>query len=401
MVVKMKMSLTLLFGLFLNNMMIPQNHHLLSKQYFYSIDSDAEYKYHFYGMMDSVEAFNKNPLPFTTNIFQNMISIYQGNLSKSNCQFTPSCSRYSYLAYDKYGFFNGTVLTLKRLWQCNSEADKYYRHLGIYLYDPPYEPSSIKTEFISYKKNDADFIPWLIKNKEYDAAYSELIKKEFYKAEYENRMLLSKISFLKADYKKAINWLSEENSKEATFLKARCYYLMDNFKFSRRTLKPILLNDSSFDSSLAGLWLHSLIESPDKDDLGTLAEIFTRMSNIENNSVLRSDIEDIASDHPSGLASLLYSIPIPGSGQIINGQIEDGIFALIFTSVLGYITFQNIKSEDYLDAAFWGLGFTLTYSANLIAAYNAPARKYRVNLNLIHVELNKLFDPFSEIYFSK
>jgi len=386
----------LLFVLLLNKIIISQNFSLLSKQSFYSIDSDAEYNYHFYRMSDSTEAFNKKPLPFTTNIFQNMIAIYQGNLSKGNCQFTPSCSRYSYLAYGQYGFFKGSILTLKRLWQCNSEANKYFPNLGIYLYDPPFEPQNLNYEFINDRKTEKEFIPWLIKNKEYDAAYNELIKKEFFNPTYQNKMLLSRISFLKGEYKKAILWLSEENSKEATVLKAQCYYLLDNFKLSRKTLSPVLFNDISFDSSLTGLWMHSFIESPDNEDSGTLEEIFSKVSNTEKNNSLKTRIHDEVSNSSSGLVSLICSAAIPGSGQIINGQIEAGIFALIFTSVFGYLTFQTVKSEDYLDAAFFGLGFALTYSANLTAAYYAPIRKHRVNLNLIHLELNKLFDPFKE-----
>lgn len=35
------------------------------------------------------------------------------------CRFTPTCSEYALLAYEKYGFFKGTVLTVWRILRCN------------------------------------------------------------------------------------------------------------------------------------------------------------------------------------------------------------------------------------------------------------------------------------------
>lgn len=44
------------------------------------------------------------------------------------CRFTPTCSNYAIEAYEEYGFFKGTYLTLKRLLKC--------RPLGHIGYDP-------------------------------------------------------------------------------------------------------------------------------------------------------------------------------------------------------------------------------------------------------------------------
>jgi len=35
------------------------------------------------------------------------------------CQFSPSCSQYSYEAIDKYGIFKGGWLSFKRIIRCN------------------------------------------------------------------------------------------------------------------------------------------------------------------------------------------------------------------------------------------------------------------------------------------
>lgn len=37
---------------------------------------------------------------------------------RNHCVFEPSCSHYSELAFRKYGFFRGFILTIKRLYRC-------------------------------------------------------------------------------------------------------------------------------------------------------------------------------------------------------------------------------------------------------------------------------------------
>jgi len=51
-----------------------------------------------------------------------LIRLYQLTLSRvlpPSCRFTPSCSVYTYQAIEKYGFFKGGWLGLKRLARCN------------------------------------------------------------------------------------------------------------------------------------------------------------------------------------------------------------------------------------------------------------------------------------------
>ncbi|WP_250278157.1 membrane protein insertion efficiency factor YidD [[Clostridium] colinum] len=51
-----------------------------------------------------------------------IIKFYQKFISpmkKPCCIYYPSCSRYAYEAYEKYGFFKGTYLTIWRILRCN------------------------------------------------------------------------------------------------------------------------------------------------------------------------------------------------------------------------------------------------------------------------------------------
>ncbi|ABW20404.1 membrane protein insertion efficiency factor YidD [Alkaliphilus oremlandii] len=51
-----------------------------------------------------------------------LIQIYRKYISplkRPSCRFHPTCSAYSMAAYERYGFFKGTYLTLKRILKCH------------------------------------------------------------------------------------------------------------------------------------------------------------------------------------------------------------------------------------------------------------------------------------------
>lgn len=49
-----------------------------------------------------------------------LIKIYQAfpTHMHSACRFTPTCSNYAIEAYDRFGFFYGSYLTIKRIIKC-------------------------------------------------------------------------------------------------------------------------------------------------------------------------------------------------------------------------------------------------------------------------------------------
>lgn len=59
-----------------------------------------------------------------------IIKIYQNIPSNIHnaCRFTPTCSNYAIEAYENYGFFKGSILTIKRLFRCAP--------FGSFGYDP-------------------------------------------------------------------------------------------------------------------------------------------------------------------------------------------------------------------------------------------------------------------------
>lgn len=51
-----------------------------------------------------------------------LIRLYQMTISEvtlTSCRFVPSCSQYTHEAIEKYGFFRGTWMGIKRLVRCH------------------------------------------------------------------------------------------------------------------------------------------------------------------------------------------------------------------------------------------------------------------------------------------
>lgn len=52
---------------------------------------------------------------FLVKFYRKFISKY----TKPRCRFSPTCSAYSVESYEKFGFFLGTYLTIKRILKCH------------------------------------------------------------------------------------------------------------------------------------------------------------------------------------------------------------------------------------------------------------------------------------------
>lgn len=51
-----------------------------------------------------------------------LVRLYQAGISPwfpASCRYTPTCSQYSVEAFQKYGFFKGSLLTIKRIGRCH------------------------------------------------------------------------------------------------------------------------------------------------------------------------------------------------------------------------------------------------------------------------------------------
>lgn len=55
------------------------------------------------------------------NVLIKIIKLYQNTPlhSHNNCRFIPSCSNYAIEALEVYGFWKGSILSVKRILKCN------------------------------------------------------------------------------------------------------------------------------------------------------------------------------------------------------------------------------------------------------------------------------------------
>lgn len=65
----------------------------------------------------------KSILVFIIKIYRNYISPLKG---RPTCIYTPTCSQYAIEALEKYGFFKGSFLAVKRILRCHPFAKGGY-----------------------------------------------------------------------------------------------------------------------------------------------------------------------------------------------------------------------------------------------------------------------------------
>lgn len=391
------------FFLFTSLFLTPQFLYSQSFDLEFQNDSTEFFKYSNYysSMVLDPKNFNVAPLPYTPNLFQNMIVLYQNNFSKGSCQFLPSCSRYSYLAIEEFGTIKGITQTFDRLWRCNLDAQGQYPIYKGYLFDPPLKLKlNFQVDTIKKKsENSDDIVSWLIKNKEWDVAYRKILDVEYSESSPKNKLLLAKISLNMGNPQKALDWISENEGQEFSFIKSISNYRLSFFRSSKYGIEQVLREKNNFNETYAVLWLHCYLKDKNSEKDSFILNYLSEK--LSNNITLKECLSEIKSckdsENDSPIFSLIQSMLIPGLGQATNGFITDGIYALVFNGVLAFLTTKNIIDEDYYDAAFWGLGFTFTYSANLVAAYNAPIRRSGVVANNLHNKLNRIFNPYLTI----
>ena len=83
-----------------------------------------------------------------TLIAKNLIKLYQRILSPiigNQCRYHPTCSCYAHDAYDKFGFFKGTLLTIMRICSCHPYSKRPWT-------DPVPERFALR-DLVMYKNN--------------------------------------------------------------------------------------------------------------------------------------------------------------------------------------------------------------------------------------------------------
>ena len=85
-----------------------------------------------------------------TRLAQILIRGYQITLSPligNQCRYHPTCSHYAHEAYEKFGFFKGTLLTIFRICNCHPYSSRPWT-------DPVPERFALR-DLIGYKRSNS------------------------------------------------------------------------------------------------------------------------------------------------------------------------------------------------------------------------------------------------------
>jgi putative component of membrane protein insertase Oxa1/YidC/SpoIIIJ protein YidD len=355
-------------------------------------------------MMASPDEFNVSPMPFTPNLFQSMICLYQRyavpSQSSKRCQFVPSCSRYAYMAIDGLGSARGLLYAFDRLYRCNNSAFGLYPFYRGYLFDPPYSIELSANTTDSQKVvaiHDTSFAAWLLTQKEWELAYNEYLSREFEQPSQDNRLRLGKLSLNRGLSERALAWLQKDSSTDGSYARAIAYFRLGQFYRCMQETELAFPQASSIDHRVASLWLGAFLQTSAKAQSDFLDHSLRAIDHFRGNGNITKDFKEIISSSGSSVLSLSLSVLIPGLGQASNGFLEDGIWALVFVGGFGYLTAHNINAKRYAESAAFGFGFALTYSANLHAAYQSPKRSLAIRINALLQVLRGIYDPYEII----
>jgi len=335
--------------------------------------------------------YNREPLSFTSNTFLNSIVCYQyvqKALNKYACRFYPSCSRYTYLSIERFGYFKGLSKGIDRISRCNGSASLCdYPMIGNYFFDPidlNYEYNGIYSTLYSWKEEKKSiYLDWLIENEEYDIAYTYQLKKYFQDQSLHNRIILAKISLLKNDYKKVKKLLNNEIDSESIFLKAYCEF--KEFNYDKSIL--ILNNIYNKENNSRLLLLANYIGNDNLKNIDNL--LFNNSSNIDED--LYNKIQSLKNSYKISPYYFAFSSSVvPGSGQILAGFIVDGLVSFISNTYFGYDFYKNIEDGNVESSIISGSLFALFYTGNIVGGYYSKRRNIEFQKLTILKRINNL-----------
>lgn len=371
---------------------------------------------------------NKKPYPISSNIFLNPIVLYQKNLSRSSCQYFPSCSRYTYRSIEKYGPAKGLIMSADRLIRCSHKADqaKYYQ-IGPYFYDYPFEIfnlnifvpyensyennlSSIISDKLDYayypsepifmaknsnnssskdsllflfpenlmQNSDLKFAIHLYQEKEYFQASTELKRYIFINESYKDKIifLIACCNYYAKRYLDAIYYFDQVklNTNETDFLyfceflKAISFYNNRNVQQSEK--KFINLLEKDVNPTLKENIIISLISLYLKtNNILKVKELINNTNFKFSSDKINQAIINLHIQKSSKL-SLILSI-VPGLGHIYSGSYKEGLYSFATNAALGYLFYDSYKNGSNSGKILSGAIFLQFYTGNLLGGKRA------------------------------
>jgi putative component of membrane protein insertase Oxa1/YidC/SpoIIIJ protein YidD/TM2 domain-containing membrane protein YozV len=377
-----------------------------SEEKFWPYQSSKDLKYLYTNLSNQLRIENEKAYPFSYKTFLNPIAIYHRTLSVSSCKFFPSCSRYTYLAIDRFGISKGLILGAERLNRCNPFVDDDdYVKLGHYLYDPPGDFFAIVDSnririWQSINKNldkfiDSAFCPesYSRQNKVSDkpaSEYNDLLiplfptekikshelgfacflynEKQFYRAVTEFYRYLHQ--FPDDQHKNSILLLIACSNFEARrfsdaaeiFNKVFTDKLEDDIYIFSQFMRGLSLFYQNQYYQAQHIWYELLQNNKEKylknvllvclfsvsiivEDLQRVSFFIERNDTTQIEQRIYSKYLEFSKNKKSPLRSGIFSAIIPGTGQVYSGRTKEGVIALITNLGLGFLVYDSFKDN--------------------------------------------------------
>lgn len=399
---------------------------------YWPYQSYDDFHYFARNLVNEVGRENSIKKPFSTNILLNPISLYQRKLSRSSCQYYPSCSRYTYSAIDKYGALKGLILGAERLIRCFyiANGSKYFK-IGGFYYNPP-------TDLFRHKRLDsqASFQKFLITKFDQFADHASqsrpysnstpspggiagesnsLIKlfplqefdipelsfachlyqqKQFYRAstefyrylyqysdhEYNDSiwLLIACCNFQSGRYREAARLFEKSISSTclnqrhifAQFMKGFSHYNGGNFHLAQQNWYDLLQTNNTDFYKNETLIAYSSV-SLKLDDLQKLSHCLKQQADNSVAENVNSELNKLHSGRKSPVLASLLSAVVPGGGQVYSGSYRDGVYSLAINGGIGllfYDAYHNGSLSAKIISGFFCFQF---YLANIIGGKRA------------------------------
>ena len=336
--------------------------------------------------------------------YLNVYQKYLSGLNNTRCSMYPSCSNYAKMVFQDYSFPVAMVLTADRLTRCSHDLDAYlttYKFGFPAAIDFPPNQSIPEGVIVNYTNPpvfvsnqtakdsttiSADFIVFLINQKNYQGALYEIDKSLFERSIGVNKDLFSyKLKCFEGLnlYKEGIFAFEESFPLEAKnnyctlFNVAHLYDLIgDNQSSVGYYEKAAQVFSSSQPYAHPFSELGKLYVKQKRYDDARLA--FKSKLAVDNNldtyNTSIGIIGDIEAFKKKNKGTAMALSIIPGCGYFYTKQPKSAITALILNGVLGYASYTSFKSKNYGVGAILSVLSLSFYIGNIVGSGNSAVR---------------------------
>jgi len=389
--------------------------------------------------------------PFSTNILLNPIALYQRNLSRSSCQYYPSCSRYTYAAIDKFGALKGLILGAERLTRCFYIADQsQYFKIGGFFYDPPadlfrHKPANSESSFQKFltakfdqsadhaypyspesdshsspggisdesdslirlfpvqelDSPELNFACHLYREKQYYRAATEFYRYLYLYPDHKFKnsiwLLIACCNFQAGRYREAARLFEKSISDSslnqrsifARFMRGFSYYNDGNYHLAQQIWYDLLQGNNTDFYKNETLIAYSSV-SLKLDDFEKLSYQLKHKFNNSVTECINSELKRLPDVHKSPLLASLLSAVIPGSGQFYSGRYRDGVYSLAVNGGIGMLFYDASRHGSLSAKIISGFFCFQFYLANIIGGKRAAEVQNELQINRAIAEFQKI-----------